>query len=302
MNSERILVTGGSGFLGGALIQKLVQRNYRITVISRDPIQARRKLGQEVEIVTNLEQIAEPKFCAVINLAGTPIFANRWTSARKKLIRESRIDLTNKLVSFLSSLALKPKTLISGSAIGVYGNQYQKPLNEESGYGNGFSAQLCQEWEQAALTAQQHGIRVCIIRTGLVLNKNGGLLKQMLPLFNAGLGGQLGNGEQWMSWIHLSDWISIVETLLNCPELAGTFNATAPVPVTNKEFSQKLADHLHKPLLLPLPAGLLKLMLGEMSELMLGSQKVIPERLLNNGFEFNYDNLDSALQQIFSNG
>jgi uncharacterized protein (TIGR01777 family) len=194
-----------------------------------------------------------------------------------------------------------PTVLINGSAIGIYGNQGDSVLSENSTFVPDFSQQLCTDWEQTARQAEALGVRVCLIRTGLVLGEGGGLLKRMLLPFKLGLGGRLGSGQQWMSWIHIDDWVAIVDTLINREDLQGAFNASAPQPVTNAEFSQTLAEVLHRPMLLPLPAWLLNTLLGEMAELLLGSQRVMPERLLSNGYTFQYENLQLALNQILHN-
>lgn len=299
MNSKSILITGGSGFLGSALIADWLKQGHRMTVISRNPLVAMQKLGAKVNVVDSLKLLpAHVHFDAVVNLAGAPIFGSRWSVARKQLLRDSRIKLTEQLVGFLAELPVKPEVLISGSAIGVYGSQADRLLTESSNANPDFSQQLCADWESAALKAETLGIRVCLVRTGLVLDKDGGLLQRMLPAFRLGMGGQLGDGRQWMSWIHRQDWVEIVDTLLSCTDLQGAFNATAPQPVSNLEFSRSLARHLHRPMLMPLPARLLKLLLGEMSELVLGSQRVIPERLQTAGFKFGFTRLDDALTQI----
>ncbi len=300
MSAKHILITGGSGFLGQALISCWLEKNHQLSILSRYPDVTRRMLPPQVNVVGNLNELtnAQP-LDAIINLAGEPIFGKPWSSERKELIRDSRIAFTQKLISFIASLAIKPKVLISGSAIGVYGDQGDILLTETStGCKADFPQILCQDWEQSALQAEQLGVRVCLIRTGLVLDSGGGLLQRMLPAFRLGLGGQLGQGSQWMSWIHRRDWVAIADLLLNNPELHGVYNATAPQPVTNREFSICLAKQLQRPMLLPLPARLLKTLFGEMSELILGSQRVIPERLLKQGFEFQFKSLEAALKQI----
>lgn len=299
MNQKNILITGGSGFLGQALVGKWLTMNHRITVVSRRPYETNKLLGPNVAVVENFNALAHNgHFDAVINLAGAPIFAGRWSKARKQMLRDSRIKLTEKLLDYLAALPIKPEVLISGSAIGVYGDQGDKILTESSIGQSCFSQTLCADWENAARLAENMGVRVCLIRTGLVLDHGGGFLQKLLPAFKLCLGGQLGNGRQWMSWIHRGDWVAIVDKLLNQTELHGVFNATAPHPVTNREFSGSLAKQLHRPMFPPIPASLLRLALGEMSELMLGSQRVIPERLLERNFRFQFTDLESALRNI----
>lgn len=299
MTTKNILITGGTGFLGSALINRWLNQGHQITVISRDPLAAMQQLGNQINAVSSFNLLPNTaQFDVIVNLAGAPIFGSRWSEARKQQIRDSRIALTNQLVAFIANLQHKPELLISGSAIGIYGNQGDTSLTEQSTGTADFSQQLCSDWEQAALQAESLGVRVCLIRTGLVLGNHGGLLQRMLPAFKLGLGGRLGDGLQWMSWIHLHDWLAIVNFCIDNQQLSGAFNATAPNPVRNQSFSQQLANQLHRPALLPMPSFVLKLLFGEMSELILGSQRVIPERLLENGFKFEYVELATALQQI----
>jgi uncharacterized protein (TIGR01777 family) len=194
-------------------------------------------------------------------------------------------------------MTVKPELLISGSATGYYGDHGDVVLTELSATHPNFSQQLCSDWENEAKQAEQFGVRVCLIRTGLVLADGGGLLKRMVLPFRLGLGGRLGSGRQWMSWIHRQDWIAIALMMITDSSMQGAYNATAPNPVTNSEFTQALADCLKRPALLPVPAWLLKILLGEMSGLVLGSQRVLPERLLAQGFSFKYADLSSALNQ-----
>ena len=190
--------------------------------------------------------------------------------------------------------------LISGSAIGYYGDQGDTVLTEQSPPHEDFSGQLCLDWETTAQQAERYGVRVCLIRTGLVIANGGGFLQRLLLPFRLGLGGRIGNGQQWMSWIHRQDWINIAMTMLNDTTMQGAYNATAPHPVTNAEFTQILAHCLNRPALLPVPAWVLKTLLGEMSELVLGSQRVLPERLLAQGFKFQYDDLAVALNAVLA--
>lgn len=294
----KILITGGTGFIGSALAKQLVATGEEVTVLSRSPEHVAAICGAEVRALGNLKNLqTEDSFEVIVNLAGAGIFDARWTEARKQLIRASRIDLTGQLMEAIDKMAVKPKLLISGSAIGYYGNQGDTPLNEQAAPVPDFSQQLCADWEAEALKAEQFGLRVCLIRTGLVLANGGGLLKRMVLPFQLGLGGRLGNGLQWMSWIHREDWIRIALRMMTDESMQGAYNATAPNPVTNAEFTQVLARCLKRPALLPVPAWLLKILLGEMSELVLGSQRVLPQRLLAQGFEFQYPELDSALRQ-----
>lgn len=293
-----ILITGGTGFIGHALVQQLTQQGHAVTVLSRNPDKVAAICGPGVAALGDLKQLkAEDAYQVIINLAGEPIFDARWTEARKKRIRDSRINLTGQLIDGIERMVVKPDLLISGSAIGYYGDQGDTVLTEQSAPNPDFSHRLCADWEQAAQKAEQLGVRVCLIRTGLVIAAGGGLLKRLLLPFRLGLGGRLGSGRQWMSWIHREDWIAIAQTMITDTSMQGAYNATAPHPVSNLEFTQTLARCLNRPALLPVPAGLLKVLLGEMSELVLGSQRVMPERLLAQGFGFQYPDLASALRQ-----
>jgi len=297
----KILITGGTGFIGSALTRSLTEQGCEVTVLSRNPDTVEKICGSGIKALNNLNQLdPEDSYQVIINLAGAPIFDARWSDARKRLIRDSRISLTKQLVACMARMMVKPELLISGSAIGYYGNQGDTVLTERSATHNDFSGQLCADWENEAKNAEQFGVRVCLIRTGLVLAEGGGLLQRMLLPFRLGLGGQLGDGQQWMSWIHRQDWIAIAQTMIADSSMQGAYNATAPNPVTNSEFTRTLAHCLKRPALFPVPAWLLKILLGEMSGLVLGSQRVIPERLLAKGFRFQYLELSSALNQVLS--
>ncbi len=293
------LITGGTGFIGRALVNSLLKEGHKVTVLSRTPDSVNKIIGNKLTTLSNLDQLnSEHSFQVIINLAGAPIFDNHWSETRKKVIRDSRIKLTEQLLAYIERAGVKPELLISGSAIGYYGDQGNNVLNEASPVHPDFSQRLCADWESTAQQAERFGVRVCLIRTGLVLAYDGGLLQRMLRPFNLGLGGTLGNGQQWMSWIHRDDWISIAKTMINNQTMQGAYNATAPHPVTNSAFTKILAQHLKRPALLPLPAWLLKLLLGERSDLVLASQRVLPERLLAEGFSFQYPELLSALTEI----
>jgi len=298
-HTMNILITGGTGFIGSALVSSLLKEGHKVTALSRRPDTASKMLGTEIATISNLEQLTpEHHFHVIINLAGAPIFDRHWSDARKQVIRDSRIQLTEQLISYIKSASLKPELLISASAIGYYGDQGNQVLNESSTPHEDFSQRLCADWEATAQLASQFGVRVCLIRTGLVLAHDGGLLQRMLIPFNLGLGGTLGNGQQWMSWIHRADWIAIANSMISNTAMQGAYNATAPYPVTNREFTNILAQQLKRPTLLPMPAWLLKILLGERSELVLASQRVLPERLLTEHFHFQYPELVTALAEI----
>lgn len=297
----KILITGGTGFIGSALTRSLMDQNHEVTVLSRHPESVAQKCGPGITALGSLQHLKpDDSYQVIINLAGAPTLGARWSAARKQLIRDSRIKLTEQLVECMSRMQVKPELLISGSAIGYYGDQGDIILTEQSKPHGDFSHRLCADWEESARKAEPLGVRVCLIRTGLVIAAGGGFLQRMLLPFRLGLGGHLGNGRQWMSWVHRHDWIAIAQTMMADTSMQGAYNATSPNPVTNSEFTQTLARCLKRPALLPIPAWLLKILLGEMSELILGSQRVIPERLLAQGFRFQYPDLSTALNQALS--
>lgn len=296
-----IFITGGTGFIGSALVANLSQQGHNITVLSRNPGSVTNLCGADVNAVASLKELtSEDSWQVIINLAGAPIFDRRWTADRKQLIRDSRIKLTGELVAYIAGMAVKPELLISGSAIGYYGSQGDEILTEQSATIEDFPQQLCRDWENTALEAEQFGVRVCLMRTGLVIANGGGILQRMLAPFRLGLGGRLGDGKQWMSWVHRQDWVAIAQMMIADASMRGAYNATAPNPVTNSEFTETLAHHLNRPALLPAPAWLLKMLLGEMSELVLGSQRVMPERLLAAGYTFQHPDLRSALSEALN--
>jgi uncharacterized protein (TIGR01777 family) len=297
----KVLITGGTGFIGSALTKSLVQQGHEVTVLSRNPHAIARRCGPGVKELSSLKRIQpDDHYHVIVNLAGAPIFDALWTEERKKLIRDSRIGLTEQLVDCISRLKIKPELLISGSAVGYYGDQGDTLLTESSPALPDFSHQLCADWEAAAKKAETFGVRVCLIRTGLVIAAGGGLLQRMLLPFRLGFGGRLGNGKQWMSWIHRQDWINIAHYMMANSAMTGPYNATAPNPVTNCEFTRMLARRLNRPALFSVPALLLKMLPGGMSQLLLGSQRVLPERLLAEGFQFQYPDLTSALNEALT--
>ncbi|WP_151669265.1 TIGR01777 family oxidoreductase [Nitrincola schmidtii] len=286
----RILISGGSGFIGQALEKTLTSRGDQVVIWSRQS-------SSKTNWVKQLDDIKEP-IDAVINLAGAGIVDKRWSPERKQLLRDSRIQTTKSLVEWMAKQQQQPKTLISGSAIGYYGSQASGELDENSTPIKGFTHQLCADWEAEALKAEALGVRVCLIRTGVVLGAKEGALKKMLPPFRFGLGGPIASGKQWMSWIHIDDEVAAIGWLLDRPELSGPFNLTAPEPVTNEVFSKTLGKALHRPAFFRVPAFTMKLMLGEASELLLEGQCVKPVALTKSGFSFNYPRLESALKNL----
>jgi uncharacterized protein len=302
----RIVVTGGTGFIGRPLCQRLVELGHAVSALTRDPATARARLAPPVSVIgwqgsrgaTGELMTALGNAEVVINLAGAPIAKGRWTEQTKDRLRRSREGMTSALVDALAKLRARPVLLISASAIGYYGPRQDEPLREDAPSGAGFLASLCREWEAAARAAERLGVRVVLPRIGVVLGKNGGALARMLPVFRLGLGGPLGNGTQWLSWIHLDDLIELLLFLLD-QAVGGPVNATAPHPVTNEEFSRVLGQTLERPVWLRTPAFVLKLLLGQMAEeLLLTGQRVLPARAEAMGFRFRYPTLSEALHAI----
>lgn len=291
------LVTGGTGFIGAALCRRLDAEGWQLTVLTRDPASVAGRTGvAAARGIDRFDALADGEAVdAVINLAGEPIADGRWTARRRVLLRDSRTGLTRELVSWLGRLAVRPQVLVSGSAIGYYGDGGDQVLQEDSPSGQGVAASLCREWEAEALPAADRGLRVCLLRTGVVLHPEGGALARMLPPFRLGLGGPIGHGRQWLSWIHRDDLVDLVMHLLARDDLSGPFNGTAPNPVTSREFARTLGAVLHRPAVLPVPAAALRLGLGEAAGLLLDSQRVMPSRALASGFVFRYPDLRSAL-------
>ena len=295
----KILITGGTGFIGRILCHRLLDLDHELIVLSRRPEQVSKLCGDAVAAISNLDDLpTNESIGAIINLSGEGIADARWTRRRKQKLLDSRIDITEQLIAYVAKAKHKLSIMISGSAVGYYGNNYDTEHDEITDNPDDFAQQLCKKWEAAAEPVKDHGVRLCILRTGLVIGKDGGFVKRMLLPFKLGLGGRLGDGNQWMSWIHKDDLIAIIEMLLTSPDLEGNFNATAPEPVTNAEFSLCLAKNLNRPAIFPVPAIVLKLLLGEMSELLLGGQKVIPENLMEQKFRFQFKSLDSALKAV----
>lgn len=296
----RILITGGTGLIGRHLCKTLLAEGHELTVFSRNVASVPAKCGAGVHALAALSDWKpDMAFDAVINLAGEPIVDARWTESRKQVLRASRIALTEELVRRIAVAKQKPAVLLSGSAIGYYGGRGDEELNEDSGAGGDFPAQLCVDWEAAAMAAEEFGVRVCLLRTGLILSKDGGLLARMVPPFKMGMGARLGDGKQWMSWVHIEDYVAMVLRLLRDEQMRGTYDMTAPAPVTNKEFTSVLAAVLHRPAPFVAPASLLKLSLGESASLLLEGQRVFPKRMLAAGQSFQYEKLEDALKDLF---
>jgi uncharacterized protein (TIGR01777 family) len=288
----KILITGGTGLIGKKLCSALLQNGHDLTVLSRRPA----FVPKEYKAMASLsEWQPETIYDAVINLAGEPIVDKTWTDERKKCLWDSRVTLTEELVKRIEAANQKPKVLISGSAIGYYGNTGDAVVDESTAAGSDFGATLCLAWENAALKSN---IRVCILRTGLVLDSSGGILKKMLLLFKLGFGGRMGDGKQWMSWIHIDDYVEILLKLLDNAQAKGAYNMTSPEPVTNDRFTKILATILSRPTFFNMPAWFLKSVLGERAALLIGGQRVSSIRIKELDYRFVYPNLENAVKSL----
>jgi len=293
-----ITITGATGFIGRHLIKRLSTTPHQLHALTR---RTNVKFGETAVWISRWDPMTEEppeeslvNADAIVHLAGEPI-AQRWTAEVKRNIRESRVQGTRRLVQALSTQSRRPSVLVCGSAIGFYGSRGDEILTESSAPGKDYLAEVSQEWEKQAALAESLGVRVARIRTGVVLGKSGGALERMLPPFKAFVGGKVGSGKQWMSWIHLDDLVGIICHALENP-MSGPFNGTAPNPVTNSEFTAQLAAALHRPAVFPVPGFALKAIFGEMAEILLGSQRVLPKATEAAGYKFQYPELGPALR------
>lgn len=292
------LITGGTGFIGQKLCRLLHSRGYHLTVLSRQPPEIVKTLCGRVDTLSSIAELTNHQgFDCIINLAGEGIADKRWTAARKRLIRDSRIALTEQLSDAISTWPSPPKVLVSGSAVGYYGDQGDHPVSEDTTPHDEFTHQLCRDWERAATALEDRGIRVCLSRTGLVVGPAGGFLQRMLTPFRLGLGGRLGSGDQYMPWVHRDDVANALLWMIENNSAKGPFNVVSPAPVTNREFTMTLARVLSRPAIMPAPALALKIALGEMSRLLLTGQRAYPKRLQENGFQFRFTELEPALRE-----
>jgi len=296
--SKHILITGGTGFIGSALVPHWRAAGHRITVLTRDPARGARVLGNDVNLVREFVEVTE-KVDWLVNLAGEGIADSRWTSSRKAALRSSRIGLTERLVRWAQATDQHFELVLTGSAVGYYGSVpgATPSFTETSPAGTGFAASLCIDWEQAARPLLERAERVIWLRTGIVLGTHGGMLKRMWLPFSIGLGGPIGSGDQVISWIHRDDYIRALDFLTEHP-VSGAVNMTAPYPSSNGEFTSTLGKALHRPTVFPMPSLVAGLLFGEMSELLLQGQKATPSALISAGFSFRYPNLGQALEEI----
>jgi len=296
---QSVLITGATGFIGGRLVEGLLAGGHRVLVLTRDPQKAA-GLGAPIQIFTSLDQIeADAPIDAVINLAGEPTGAGLWTAARKRKLMASRVEMTAAVVGLIGRLKHRPAVLVNASAIGWYGLHDDEQLTEEADGHDCFSRDLCMAWEAEADKAAACGVRVVRLRIGLVLGTEGGVLSQFLLPFEFGVGGPIGSGRQWMSWIARDDLVRLIVHAMATPSLEGAVNGTAPAPERNGAFARALGRVLHRPAILPLPAAPLRLLGGDFAkELLLGGQRVLPAKALASGFIFRYPRLDEALRHM----
>ncbi|MCL5427334.1 MAG: TIGR01777 family oxidoreductase [Gammaproteobacteria bacterium] len=298
----RVLVTGGSGFVGQRLCRQLKEQGHEVQVVSRTPYKVRESLPNGCDIRESAQAFIDSPPDALINLAGEPIAAKRWSDEQKARLINSRVAATQQLVALCEQLKQNgqplPKVMVSGSAMGYYGDQGKRVVSEETMPNDEFAHRLCKQWEAAAKPVEALGVRLAILRTGLVLAAGGGSLQKMLPPFKLGLGGRFGSGEQFMPWVHRDDLVAAILFLINEESLSGAFNGSAPHPVTNATFTKTLAKQLNRPAIFPVPAFVLKAGFGEMSRLLLTGADMRPARLEAAGFSFKYPTLDKALEAI----
>jgi len=299
----KALVTGATGFVGPRLLRLLD----RPVVLSRDPERARAALGSLAGRVLRWDPLQGPPPAdafegvdTVLHLAGESVSAGRWTAAQKARIRDSRVVGTRHLVQGLAQARSGPRTLVSASAVGYYGDRGDEELTEAAAPGGDFLAGVCVEWEREALVAADHGVRVVTARTGIVLGAGGGALAKMLPPFKLGGGGPLGNGRQWMPWIHVADLARLYLHAAETTSIVGPMNAVAPEPVRNSEFTKALGRQLHRPAFMPAPYLGLRLLFGEFAQVLFASQRVIPRVALDTGFVFQFPEIAAALREILA--
>jgi uncharacterized protein (TIGR01777 family) len=296
----RVAVSGGTGFIGRALVERLCKEGHDVTVLSRSSSTSKLPSGARLRAfqADGADEGALSGIEAVVNLAGAPI-AQRWSNAGKDRILQSRVQTTRALVKAAIE-AQSVRTFVSASAVGYYGASDDTPLDEDSPQGSDFLASVCGAWEHEAKSAAEAGIRTCVLRLGVVLHPEGGALKPLSTQFRLGAGGRVGSGRQYVSWIHREDVVSLFVFALGSPLAAGPYNGTAPNPVTNLELARALARALHRPAFLATPAFVLRAALGEMSMALLEGQRVLPKRTLAAGFRFEYPDLPRALERLLS--
>ncbi len=297
---RKLFITGASGFVGQALLPALKLEGYDIAALSRkvrDTSSGVRWVLGDPVMLDDWQREVDGAF-GLINLAGEPIIGKRWTPEQKKVLHDSRVVTTQNLVTAIAQAKQKPSVLVSASAIGLYPKNEETELDETSRPANDFLGKLCQEWEDAAKVAEVHGVRTVLLRIGVVLGRNGGALERMLPVFKWGLGGPLGSGNQWFSWIHIADVVGLILWALASGQVRGPVNAVAPNPVRMKDFASTLGKVLNRPAFLPAPSFALNLVLGESAQVVLDGQRVLPKAALQQGYTFRFPELEAALRDL----
>ena len=298
----KYLITGGTGFIGRSFCNKLLGDGHELTILSRKKDKVSKFFGEDVKAVEKLKELpSDAHFDVVVNLAGEGIANKRWSESQKRKLLESRINVTKQLIDFFERVKTKPSIFISASAIGYYGSNDHDVITETSKPKNEFTHQLCHKWEQEALRADKLKVRTCIVRLGVVLGEGGGTLAKMGLPFKLGLGGKIGNGKQYFSWVHMDDVISAFEFLIKNEKISGIFNLTSPNAVTNSQFTKSFGSVLNRFTIIPMPSFVVKTLFGEMGEtLLLSGQRVFPKKLTDAGFDFKFQNIDSALSNIYN--
>jgi uncharacterized protein (TIGR01777 family) len=303
---ERVLVTGATGFVGSRVVKELKNHGFKVIVTTRSTVSAAMTLGSDVEYVEWKDFYQEPDFSkikkidVVINLMGENISSRRWKEEQKKIILDSRVIATKNLLKSFSSLESKPKVFLSASAIGIYGDKGDELLKENASFGDDFLAKVCAEWEKVVMDSRAKFERMAIFRIGVVLGKGGGAMKKMVPAFKLGVGGPIGEGKQFMSWIHVDDLSKMFVSAVTNKKYNGILNAVSPYYVTNKEFSFALAKILQKPCLFKTPKFALDLLMGEMSTVILASQKISNEKVKEIDFHYQYPTVELAIKDVLS--
>ena len=303
----RMLISGVTGFVGRRLASSMAADGKEVTGLSRDAVQAHQAVPELKHAYAWASAHCEPQHEAfvgkkvVVHLAGEPV-NGRWTHDKKRRIEQSRVEGTKRLVQAIERCRRRPEVLVSASAMGFYGDRGEEELTEESGKGDDFLARVCVGWEREAMAAEDLGVRVVCIRIGLVLGEGGGALDAMRPLFKLGLGGKLGPGTQWWSWIHVDDAVGIIRKAASDPSMSGAYNTVAPNPVRQAEFASALGKAMKRPAFLPAPAFAIKAALGEFAVELLASRRLVPERILEAGYEFEHPTLAGALEDVVGRG
>ena len=295
--TQKWLITGGTGFIGKALTKKLLSDGKHVSVLTRNPAAASKHMPPSVSLISDLSTLpSDASFDYIVNLAGEPLFGGLWTAKRKQAFFDSRLGTTSALVELVERMAEKPQAVISGSAIGYYGMSLTSEFDETSTAGGDEMARLCSAWEAAAKPIADAGVRLAYLRTGLVMDKSGGMLPPLILSSKLCMGAKLGHGQQWMSWISLNDIVRLIMFIAKNDTISGPVNGTAIKPLQQSEFSDTLARHVGRPRILIIPAAPLRLVLGDMADLLLNGQKVLPTKASNAGFVFN----ETELQQAFA--